>query len=142
MLDKAPSHISSSIINYLQDKKIEFSFIPGKLTRFLQPLDIGINKSFKEQLRNKYIINEANKLLKIEEINPIKFHDKMNISNLDKLRLNIIHWILTIWEDDELIKTTSIIASFKKAAITLSYDGSEDNKFQMPEEILSQYNKE
>lgn len=84
MLDKAHSHISSSIINYLQEKKIEFSFIPGKLTRFLQPLDIGINKPFKEQLRNKYIINEANKLLKIEEINPIKFHDKLNISNLDK----------------------------------------------------------
>lgn len=42
LLDKAPSHISPSIINYFQDKKIEYSFIPGKLTRFLQLLDIGL----------------------------------------------------------------------------------------------------
>ena len=61
---------------------------------------------------------------------------------MDKLRLNIIHWILAIWEDDNLIKTSSIIDSFKKASITQPLDGTEDNKFQMSEEILSQYNKE
>ena len=31
------------------------SFIPGGLTRFLQPLDVVINKPFKDALRKKYI---------------------------------------------------------------------------------------
>jgi hypothetical protein len=40
-----------------------------------------------------------------------------------------------------LIKTSSILYSFKKATIALPFDGSLDNEFEMPEEIIKQYKK-
>ena len=103
-------------------------------------MDIGINKQFKSYLKNKYLINEANKLTNVE-INPIKIKDKLSVSKLDLLRLNLINWILEIWEDNSLIKTSSIMSSFKKASITLPLDGTLDNKFEMQEEVIKQYNK-
>ena len=103
-------------------------------------MDIGINKQFKSYLKNKYLINEANKLTNVE-INPIKIKDKLSVSKLDLLRLNLINWILEIWEDNSLIKTSSIISSFKKESITLPLVGTLDNEFEMLEEVINQYNK-
>ena len=57
------------------------------------------------------------------------------------LRLDLINWILEILEDNSLIKTSSILYSFKKAIITLPLVGSLDNEFEMLEEIIKQYNK-
>ena len=96
ILDKAPSHITKNILFYFKDKEVEYTFVPAKLTRFLQPLDIGINFPFKAHLKNKYLINQAKKITKTEEVNPIKFNDNLTISNLDKLRLNLIYWTLLI----------------------------------------------
>ena len=39
------------ILSYFKDKEVEYTFIPAKLTRFLQPLDIGINFPFKVHLK-------------------------------------------------------------------------------------------
>ena len=88
------------------------------------------------------MINEANKLTGNNEINPIKFKDNLSESNLDKLRLNLIYWILLIWEDDDIIKPSIIVTSFQKATIIFPLDGSFDNKFEMPEEIVQQHNNE
>jgi len=38
--------------------RTEVSVIPGGLTRFCQPLDIGINNIIKSQLRNLYVEGE------------------------------------------------------------------------------------
>ena len=129
-------------MSYFKNKVVEYTFVPAKLTRFLRPLDIGINFPFKTQLKNKYLINEANKITNTEEVNPIKFNDNLNISNLDKLRLNLIYWTLLIWENDDLIKKSTIIASFNKSTISYPLDGSNDINFEMPKEIVDQHNKE
>ena len=140
LLDKAPSHLTKNII--MENNQTEYRLIPGKLTRILQTLDIGISVPFKSQLKNKFIISEENKLINIEEVKNVKFTDNLSIHNLDKLRLNLIEWILCIWEDDTLIKPFIITASFKKTTITYPLDGSMDIDFEMPEEIVNQYNKE
>ena len=128
-------------MNYLEKKNVEFSFIPVKLTRFLQSLDTGLNKQFKSYLKNKYLINEANKWTNSVEIIPIKFKDKLSVIKLDLLRLNLINWKLEIWEYNSLIKTSSIISSFKKATNILTLDGTLYNEFGMPEEVIKQYNE-
>jgi hypothetical protein len=138
-LDKAPSHITKKVLSYFKDKEVEYTFVPAKLTRFLQTLDIGINFPFKAHLKIKYLINEANKITKTEEVNPIKFNDNLTISNLDQLKLNLIYWILLIWEKNDI---STIIASFNKFTISYPLDGINDNNFKMPEEIVDQHNKE
>ena len=142
IMGKAPSHITKNILSYIKDKEVEYTFIPSKLTRFLQQLDIGINFPFKAHLKNKYMVNEANKITNTEEVNPIKFNDNLTISNIDKLRLNLIYWTLLIWEKDDTIKKSTIIASFNKSTISYPLDGSNDNNFEMPDEIVDQHNNE
>lgn len=51
------SHIHPKVIEYLNDNDIEFVVIPPGFTRYLQPLDIYVNKEFKSNLKNKYINN-------------------------------------------------------------------------------------
>ena len=54
-MDEAPNHIEKNIIKDLKDKKIIYSLISSGMTRFLQPLDIGINKIFKNHMKEEYI---------------------------------------------------------------------------------------
>ena len=56
-MDKAPSHTDNYILKKLKKHGTHFVFIPGGLTRFLQPLDIGIKKVFKSAIKDEYIIN-------------------------------------------------------------------------------------
>ena len=67
-MDQAPSNITKNVLSYLENNKSVYSLIPGKLTRFLQPLDIGTNFPFKQILKNRYLINKANKLTNKQEV--------------------------------------------------------------------------
>ena len=70
ILDKAPSHITKNVLTFFENKKLNILLF---------------------QLKNKYLINEANKLTLSEEVNPIKFNNNLSENNLDKLRLNLIY---------------------------------------------------
>ena len=53
-MDSDPVHISEEIKNlYLSNNK-RLLFIPPGLTSVLQPLNVLINKLFKDGIRNKY----------------------------------------------------------------------------------------
>ena len=56
ILDKAPIHCCSAIIEHLNNKNIKRIFIPGGLTRKLQPLDVAVNKPFKDHIKKFYSI--------------------------------------------------------------------------------------
>lgn len=58
ILDKAPSHCSDLTLEFMNKHKIKRVFIPGGLTRKLQPLDVAVNKSIKEcKKKNSININ-------------------------------------------------------------------------------------
>ena len=131
-MDKAPSHIYRS--RYLEKKNKNYVFIPGGLTRYLQPLDIGINKNFKDHLKNLYLENLADNI-KFDDTSSEKelallkkyeniFGDEKKPTLLDAQRLNIINWVMEVWWNDDKIKPSAIINSFSKAAITYPMDGS------------------
>jgi hypothetical protein len=143
IMDRSPSHIYRS--KYLDKKGESYVFIPGGLTRYLQPLDIGVNKQFKAQLKNNYLTNMA---ANIDENNDEReggfekynnaFGDGKNPSPLDEQRLNIINWVIDVWWNDDKIKTSAIINSFTKAGINYPLDGSKDVEFVFPEEVINQ----
>lgn len=50
-MDKAPSNYFSAIVEHFNIHKIKRIFIPGGLTRKLQPLDVEVNKPFKDYIK-------------------------------------------------------------------------------------------
>ena len=135
ILDKAPSHCTNTIIDFLNNNKIKRVFIPGGLTRKLQPLDLSVNKPLKEKLKkkyNQYIIDKG------DEDNTL-FHNHQ--AKVD--RKLIVQWVHEIWEND--INSDIIVNGFKKSGITAKDDGSEDDMANIENEdidlIIDSYEK-
>ena len=88
--------------------------IPGGMTSILQPLDVCINKPFKERLEkiwSMWMINDDHIFTK---------GGKMKRVEIDV----ICSWIKCAWDD---IPEEMIIKSFKKCGITNALDGTEDD---------------
>lgn len=110
--DQAPMHYSYDIQKYLSLKKINFIFILAGLTGILQPLDVCINKPFKEIIKRNY--EELIQSFKLDKIPKIK-------------RETLIKWIVETWEIG--IKKELVEKSFLVCGISNNMDGSEDDLF-------------
>jgi len=54
VLDAFKGHLTDSMKNRLRKMKTELVVIPGGMTSVLQPMDVSINKPFKDRLRQQY----------------------------------------------------------------------------------------
>ena len=95
--DQAPIHYSYDIKKYLSLKTINFIFISDGLTDILQPLEVCINKPFKEIIKRNY--------------------KKLIHSLLDKIpkikREALIKWIVETWEariKKELVEISFLVS--------------------------------
>jgi len=52
LLDQAPSHKAKATLEKLANLGIQLQLIPGGTTSLVQPVDVGINKPFKDRLRS------------------------------------------------------------------------------------------
>jgi len=122
-MDSFEGHKTDSIKNIALSDKTDLAIIPGGLTSIVQPLDVCINKSFKDRLREKWNIWMSSGQFTYTKG-----------GNLRKPEYNVIcKWILEAWAE---IPKEMIIKSFKKCGISNAMDGSEDDLFgQMEEEI-------
>ena len=121
-MDRATTHFSERIKDLFAENKSKYVLIPPGATRYLQPLDIAINKPFKDDMRKKY--NEF----------AIKYG-----GNKKPVSEDLIEWIVSSWYDPKVIPKEMIINSFKKTAISNKMDGSEDNMFEWPEELINDF---
>ena len=53
-LDSYRCHMMSSVVDSIQALGVEVEHIPGGCTYLCQPVDVGVNKPFKKQLRDRW----------------------------------------------------------------------------------------
>ena len=112
VLDNATTHNTNKVKEKIKECETYASMIPSGLTWKLHPLDIIINRVFKENLRNKYVS------YCIEN------------NNLKVAKSTIIELVDEIWYSDSIIANEMIFNSFKFSGISSSLDGSEDDQFR------------
>ncbi|CAG8856221.1 2319_t:CDS:2, partial [Gigaspora margarita] len=113
VLDSFSAHITDRAKALFRSGNTDLAVIPGGLTGMYQPLDVSINKPFKDKLRkcwHRWMSNGGNGLTKK--------------GNLKRADLNTVCcWVLNTWED---ISEDIIIRSFKKCGISNCLSGKSD----------------
>ncbi|GFV31451.1 pogo transposable element with KRAB domain [Trichonephila clavipes] len=87
-MDSMKAHVSENVKNALKSASSKIAIIPGGLTKKLQPLDVGINRSFKSKVRKLWNsgCQMENKTTKMGKLKRASYE---NVSN----------WILNAWND-------------------------------------------
>ena len=116
ILDRATTHFSSDLNERFKKYESHFVLIPPGLTRYLQPLDVAVNKPFKDAMKNS----------------DCKFRLKTNNNKLPDEE-EIISQVVENWFDNNIIKKDTIIKSFKRTGISILMNGSENNLVNLPE---------
>ena len=109
VFDRATTHINDEIINFLHANNILYVLIPPGFTRFLQPLDVSVNRAFKIALKKNYLNYQQKHLDDI-------FHNQFTIKNEE-----IINMIYEIWSNENDIKKNVIIDAFLFCEITINF---------------------
>ena len=112
---------TESILKRLEkDCKTEVSFIPGGCTGLIQPVDVVINKPFKERVEN----------LATEHMREnLDAYVKGQITARER-RILFTKWVGQAWEEVSSMKEM-VKRSFMKTGITVAVDGSQDNKINI-----------
>jgi len=114
VLDAFIGHLTDSMKNQLRKTKTELVVIPGGMTSVLQPMDVSINKPFKDRLRRHYLTWIADPARELKETGKIKHTAPSEVAR----------WVSVVWK---VITESIIIRSFKKSCISNALDRSKDD---------------
>ncbi|GFX40387.1 pogo transposable element with KRAB domain [Trichonephila clavipes] len=113
--DMFRSHLTDNTKKLLTECKTDIAVIPRGLTSLVQPLDVCINKPFKQNLKQQW---------------NIWMLGEKSFTNGGQMRhasLEIVcKWIIKAWNE---IKPDLIQKSLKKCSMSNSLDGTEDDLF-------------
>ena len=124
--DSFRAHLSKPIRCTLRSLNTEPVVIPGGMTSMLQPLDVSINKPFKDRMRKKW-----------QEWMLAGEHTFTAGGHIQKVELDeICRWISAAWND---IPTEMIAKSFHKCCITNAMDGTEGEEIWEEESDLDPF---
>ena len=104
VLDAFKGHLTDSVTKQLR-KNTEL-VIPNRMTSVLQPMDVPINKPFKDRLRQQYLTWISDPVRELTETGKIKSAAPSEVAR----------WVSAAWK---AILESIIIRSFKKCCITL-----------------------
>lgn len=112
--DRFSAHLTESVYAAVKGVNTDMAVIPGGLTGILQPLDVSINKPFKDALRarwEQWMASESYTLTAGGNMRPPSLETHA-------------YWVKECWEG---IKIPMIVKSFKKCCISNALDGTEDD---------------
>ncbi|XP_034618018.1 pogo transposable element with KRAB domain [Trachemys scripta elegans] len=112
--DMFRAHKTDEVKNVAKNMKTTLAVIPGGLTSVLQPLDVCLNKPFKDRLRKMWSEWMCSGMAKLTKG-----------GNLMKPEINLVaQWIKDAWVS---IPSEMVEKSFRKCCISNALDGSEDD---------------
>jgi hypothetical protein len=114
LLDAFSAHADKKALKGLRDLKFIPVFIPGGCTSYLQPLDVVVNKPFKDHFRKRYMAWMAN-----DALHTFTPKGNMRAAKAEE----VAKWVKEAWSE---IQTTTITKSFVVAGSQLS-PNEEDN---------------
>ena len=112
--DVFEAHVTESVKAAIARENTNLAVIPVGLTSLFQPLDVSLNKSFRDNVRRRWMQWIADR---IHEFNAVGRQKKPSEEW-------ICSWISEAWHR---IPREMIVASFLKCGITNNLDGSEDD---------------
>lgn len=115
VMDSMRAHITERIKNKLKFINTVPIVIPGGLTKMLQPLDISVNKSFKDNLRRlweNWMSHGEHSFTKTGRMRHATFSE-------------VAQWVKTAWDT---VSERTIISGFLKAEILKNLDGDDDDE--------------
>ena len=106
ILDSFSAHIDEGVLDILRKEHLTTTaVIPGGLTKKLQPLDISVNRSFKNHVRYEW-----------EKWMTKGMHTYTNTGKMRKATLTeVCNWVIRSWN---AVEVSTITNGFKKAGIT------------------------
>lgn len=113
-LDSFRGHLVEAVREKLKEFRTDIAVIPGGLTSVLQPLDVSLNKPFKDNVRR---LNTNWMVAGQHQLTP---GGKIKRSPVEVL----CGWIVEAWREifDDVVRK-----SFKKTGISNALDASEDD---------------
>lgn len=112
--DMFKCHLMDSVVAQLRSQKTDIAVIPGGLTSIVQPLDVCLNKPFKDYMRDLW----SNWMIEGEKT--FTKGGSMRAPTLETL----CEWIVQAWGT---IRLETVVYSFKKCSISNALDGTEDD---------------
>lgn len=109
VLDSFRGHLTAKVKAVLQKEHTDMLVIPGGLTGQLQPLDVGVNKPFKDLLRREYNewISSENR-----ELTPSGRVRRASLAT-------VCGWVLSAWA---AVPRDAVVRSFAKCGLALDDD--------------------
>ena len=111
--DAFEAHVTDTVKASLKRENTDIAVIPGGLTSILQPLDVSLNKPFKDGVKKKWMQWMADGIHEFT----VTGRQKKPSEEL------ICSWISEAWNN---IPAEMVTAAFLKCGITSNLDGSED----------------
>ena len=112
--DSCQVHLTEAVRQELHRRDIDVAVIPGGLTPLVQPLDVSINRPFKQKMRHSW---ENWMIEGVPSLTPAG-HRRAPTKEM------LVCWLVDAWN---AIPSDMIEHSFKKCGISCNLDGTEDD---------------
>ena len=123
------AHLTDTVKQQPRENKTATAVIPGSLTSLVQPLDVCLNKPFKDRLREKWMT------WMMSGEKTFTPGGQLRAASL----VTVCQWVKESWQE---LSKEMVERSFKKCGISNALDGTEDDLVWEEEEDSSQVEEE